>query len=641
MIHPNSKIAVIFSFIFSMIMHFNSNDRQFVEIKRFPAHEARQGIAVDSKYIYVVGTREIGKYNKENSELVAHWQGEKGGQISHLDSGVIYDGKLYCAHSNYPGVPMTSSVEIWDAEKLEHIESHSFGIHWGSCTWVDRYDGYWWAAFAHYDKWKCATGKGSQWTTVVKFDDNWNDLAAWVFPEQVVDRFRPMSNSGGSWGPDGFLYCTGHNHAELYVMQIPQQGSVLDLVEIVPINNLGQGIAWDRLTPHNIYGIRKKDRQVVVSKLLLDKPILRQGYFHNEDGAKDELIMFSKAYSNLNEWKLRAEKIREGIRRGAGLLPLPKKCPLNPMVHSKRTYDGYTVENVAFESLPGFFVTGNLYRPIGGKKPKAAILCPHGHFREPNRGGRFRPDMQYRCATLAKMGAIVFAYDMIGWGESTQFENYNFPDSHQNFEKAAALQTWNSIRAVDFLLSLKDVDPDRIGVTGASGGGTQTFLLTAIDDRIAVSVPVVMVSAHFFGGCICESGMPIHQSENHVTNNAEIAALAAPRPQLIISDGKDWTQNTPEVEFPYIQNVYRLFGAEDKVENLHLPDEGHDYGISKRIGMYKFFARHLGLSLEKILKDDGSIDETKVVIENKNKMLVFDDKHPRPENAVKSIVWGY
>lgn len=366
---------------------------------------------------------------------------------------------------------------------------------------------------------------------------------------------------------------------------------------------------------------------------------LRQGSFLTEQQAKDELATFASSYSNLTEWQARAAAIREGMLWGMELWPLPEKCPLRPITHSKRKYNGYTVENVAFESLPGFFVTGNLYRPAKGKKPSAGILCPHGHFKEPNGGGRFRPDMQYRCATLARMGAVVFAYDMIGWGESTQFEAYKFPDSHNNFKKAVKLQTWNSIRAVDFLISLKDVDPNRIGVTGASGGGTQTFLLTAVDDRIAVSVPVVMVSAHFFGGCNCESGMPIHHSENHLTNNAEIAALAAPRPQLIISCGKDWTKNTPEVEFPYIQNIYRLFGAEDKVENLHLADEGHDYGYSKRVGMYQFFARHLALSLEKVQQADGLIDESSVVIEPQEKLLVFDARHPRPKHAVKAIQW--
>jgi dienelactone hydrolase len=359
------------------------------------------------------------------------------------------------------------------------------------------------------------------------------------------------------------------------------------------------------------------------------EPELCVADYLSEPAARHQLAEFARGYSTWKEWEARARRVRRGILQGAGLLPAPKRGPLNPIIHSRREYQGYSVENFAIESLPGFFVTGNLFRPLSVTPPCAAILCPHGHFHYPSDGGRFRPDMQLRCATLARMGAVVLSYDMVGWGESRQ-------TSHDH-PRVLALQLWNSIRCLDFLESLPEVDRKRIGVTGASGGGTQAFLLTAVDDRIAVSVPVVMVSAHFFGGCKCESGLPIHRNAGHETNNADIAATAAPRPQLLISCGEDWTKNTPRVEFPYLQNVYRLGGAADSVENVHLAEEGHDYGPSKRAAAYRFFARHLGLEMARISNPvcfEG-VDESGVLIERPELMRVFDEGHPRPAHALQ------
>jgi hypothetical protein len=236
-------------------------------VRRFPAEEARQGVAADAAYLYTIGDQSIGKYEKGSGKRVATWRAEADGPIIHLNSGVVVDGRLYCAHSNYPGVPMTSSIEIFDTARVEHVASHSFGIFEGSATWIDRRDGHWWVAFAHYEGRGDEAGKSAAWTSLVKFDDEWRRLEAFVFPPEVVARFGDRSNSGGAWGRDGLLYATGHDAKEVYVLRLPQAGSVLRLVETLSAEIAGQGIAWDPVEPGVLYGIVKESRTVVVSRL--------------------------------------------------------------------------------------------------------------------------------------------------------------------------------------------------------------------------------------------------------------------------------------------------------------------------------------------------------------------------------------
>ncbi len=351
--------------------------------------------------------------------------------------------------------------------------------------------------------------------------------------------------------------------------------------------------------------------------------MLCTGHYWTEDEAALMLKKFESEWNGLASWEKRADKIRDGIIEGMQLDKMDDiSGNFHAIIRNTKEMDGYIVENIAIESFPGFYVTGNLYRPAQKQEKYAAVLSPHGHLANK----RFTHYIQKRCAVLARMGAIVFAYDMVGYGESQQV-------SHK-IPIALLLQTYNSKRVLDYLLSRPDVDPERIGMTGGSGGGTQTFVLAAIDDRIRVSAPVVQVSAHFFGGCVCESGMPIHKSNEHQTNNVEIAALCAPRPMLLVSDGNDWTRNTPRVEYPYIQKVYSLYDVEHKVENVHLPLEKHDYGFSKRVAMYNFFSHYLKLNSRNVPYEDG-YKEDFVTILPESDLKVFDENFQTPSDLLQ------
>ncbi|WP_170120665.1 alpha/beta hydrolase family protein [Dyadobacter jejuensis] len=357
--------------------------------------------------------------------------------------------------------------------------------------------------------------------------------------------------------------------------------------------------------------------------LLAQSGELCQGaYFTEKQGAE---FLEAETYQDLATWEHKSQQIRDRILKGLELSTLPPRPSSKAIIHGKMILDGYSVEKVILETLPGFYLTGNLYRPLKQLESYAGILAPHGHGQNPT--GRYMEQTQKRCAALAKMGAVVLAWDMIGHGDSQQCQH--------KIPKAAKLQTINSLRALDFLESLPGIDKQRIGMTGESGGGTQTFLLAALDDRIKVSVPCVMVSAYFFGGCVCESGMPIHKAAGFQTNNVQIAALAAPRPMLLISDGGDWTKNTAEVEFPYILSIYSLYGQARLLENVHLPHEKHDYGPSKRKAMYVFMAKTLGLNLQAVQNSQGEMDESSIRVLSPEALSVFDNQHRLPAHALQ------
>ena len=342
-----------------------------------------------------------------------------------------------------------------------------------------------------------------------------------------------------------------------------------------------------------------------------------------------ELDRIASQYTNIEEWEARKKLLKPCLTEALQLAPLPAAPGSKPILTPVRKMNGYTIQNIAIEVLPGLYLNGSVYKPAVVKGKIPVILNPDGHWEKQ----RYRPECQYRSAALAKMGAMVVSYDLFAWGESLL--QFKIEDHRRSL--SMTIQVLGSIRMLDYLLSLKEADPNRVAITGGSGAGSHTVLLTAIDDRIKVSAPVVAISSYFYGGCPCESGMNIHTCGNR-TNNVEIAAMAAPRPQLLVSDGGDWTDKMPEHDFPYLQKMYGFYGKTANVENVHLPTEKHDFGINKRTAVYNFMAKYLGLNIKAIQNAFGNIDESEITIEKEAAMYVFGNKGEMlPPNAIKGF----
>ncbi|MBL6764235.1 MAG: acetylxylan esterase [Verrucomicrobiae bacterium] len=364
--------------------------------------------------------------------------------------------------------------------------------------------------------------------------------------------------------------------------------------------------------------------------------------------------------ATLQAWNQRSEFVKRRILVSQGLWPLPERTPMNPVIHGRIDEGDYTIEKVYFESVPGFFVTGSLYRPKNPKGKVPAVVCPHGHWRE----GRFydhekslpgdiiigaerfenggRNHIQARCVTLARLGCVAFAVDMIGYADSKQLSydlvhrfakqrpemnsgnNWGFfsPQAEANLQNVMGLQTWNGIRSIDFLLTLPEVDPKRVAVTGASGGGTQTMLLGAVDDRVALSMPMVMVSTAMQGGCTCENASLLRIG----TGNVEFAALFAPKPQ-IMNCANDWTRELADKGFPQLVDLYKLTGAKNHVKLIRGEHFRHNYNYVTRAQMYQWINQHFKLG------HPTPIIEQDFQFRTEDELTVWDEKHPRPESG--------
>jgi len=322
-----------------------------------------------------------------------------------------------------------------------------------------------------------------------------------------------------------------------------------------------------------------------------------------------------------DEWNRYREWIRQHVLVSSGLWPTPPKCNLDAVRLDAKAFDGFKREKIYFWSFPGVIVTGALYTPTNATGRLPAVLCPHGHWDK----GRLHESPQARFINLAKQGYVVLAIDMVGYNDNGPLP-HDFAGDKLWGLSLGGLQLWNCIRSVDLLASMENVDPKRIGVTGASGGGTQTFMLCAVDDRPAVAAPVCMISAHFQGGCLCENA-PLMRVQ---MNNMEIGAAMAPRPLVLVSATGDWTKDTPTVEYPAIRKVYELLGATDRIAERQF-NLGHNYDKPSREVVYSWFARWL-----KDAPPDTKVAEQPYMLDTD--LRIFGQGRERPKEAKSPAV---
>ena len=327
-------------------------------------------------------------------------------------------------------------------------------------------------------------------------------------------------------------------------------------------------------------------------------------------------------YRTLAEWEAHKQKLRNQILFAAGLIPTPERNPLHPVIFGRLERAEYTIEKVYLETMPGYYLGGNLFLPRGKEGKFPGVLVAHGHWEYGRLENQPLNSGPLRCINLAKQGFVAFSYDMVGYNDTIQTP-HDFGGNREilwNFNPMG-LQLWNSMRALDFLQSLPDVDADRIAMTGESGGGTQTFLLSAVDDRVKYAVPVNMISATMQGGSQCENGPGLRFD----TFNVEFGAMMAPRPMLMIAATGDWTKNTPREEFPAIRAIYELYDRAANVETVQM-DAPHNYNKASREAMYSFFSR-------RILSGEGEVKERAADIEKLQDMLVWQGRS-LPANAL-------
>jgi dienelactone hydrolase len=572
----------------------------WVKSAELPAAEAHQAAAADEQYVYAVTNTKVARYDRATGKKNA----ESSGEAKHLNSGYLWRGKLYCAHSNYPGKPEQSEIKVLDPQSMRLTTFKDFGDYGGSLTWAVRHDGDWWCNFAHY-------GEDNAKTFLVRFDDQWRELGRWTYPEAVIKRLGRYSLSGGIWHGDAIL-ATGHDDPVVFRLQVPKQGSVLTLLDERPVPFTGQGIARDPATG-GLVGINRAKKLVVFAEPRGDVEGPQSESSLLPRLPRDKLLLYRgpdnkpRPVQNVDDWQRRRREILTGMQQVTGKLPgAERRCPLAMKVEEEVDCGSYVRRRITYASEPGSRVPAYLCVPkkVRGEdgKKAAAVLCLHptdnniGYGVVVGLGGR--ANRQY-ASELAERGYVTLSPSY------PQLADYQPDLKKLGWEAGTLKAVWDNLRGLDLLDSLPYVKHGAYGAIGHSLGGHNAVYTAVFDDRIKVVVSSCGLDSYldYYGG---DERRWLHgqgwAQDRYMPRLAEyrgrleeipfdfhelIGALA-PRRVLIIAPQHDHNFRADSVDCiaAAAREVFKLYGKPDNLRVEH-PDCNHDFPDAMREKAYK------------------------------------------------------
>jgi len=568
--------------------------------RAFPAAEAHQAAAADDKFVYAIANSVVAKYDRQTGERIAASTGEK---VTHLNSGFVFEGRLYCAHSNYPQTPEQSEIMVLDPATMLLSRFKEFGNFGGSLTWAVHHAGHWWCNFARY-------GDDNDQTFLVQFDDEWKVAARWTYPPSIVKELRRSSLSGGIWH-DGLLAVTGHDDPVLFRLRLPADGKVLELVERQSIPFTGQGIAIDPVT-RGLIGIDRSQKKIVFAdrKPLSPVPRLPRDNLLVFRGSKNETL----PVTTLDDWQQRRAEIIRGAQSIMGRLPgIEKRCPLDLRLDEEVDCGSYVRRLVTYQSEPGSGVPAYLCIPkvalAAGAKPVPAVLCLHGTDNTVGHGTVVglgtRPNRQY-AAELAERGYVTLApnYPLLA--------KYQPDVNALGWQSGTLKAVWDNLRGLDLLESLPFVKRGSFGAIGHSLGGHNSVYTALFDDRITAVVSSCGLDSYlnYYNGdeknwhpekgwCQTRYMLRLADYRGRLAEIPfdfhELIGTLAPRHVLIIAPVKDHNFQAASVDriATSARPVFKLYGHAERLLIEH-PDCEHDFPPEMRQRAYELFDRVLG-----------------------------------------------